>query len=251
MKLPDVTLVCVSSVKLRRSLAALAISSSRVRFGRSILITHADIGWIPKGIEVVGIKPLMTIDDYNKFILYSLWAYVETSHCLVVQADGYVLNADCWSDDFLQYDYIGAPWPIRDDAYIDPFGSHQQVGNGGFSLRSKKLLSVPTNVDVPWEVNRGSFFQHMNAGLYSEDGNICVHNRYLFEANGCQFAPVEVAGRFSRELPVPPFTQKRTFGYHKRSPITGLPKRAPSWRGWGVHSGAANGQERGRTPSHG
>jgi len=234
--LSNVTLVCVSSVQIRRSLAALAISQSRVGFGRSLFLTHDIPRAVPRGIDVVEIDRITSIDDYNRFVLYQLWAYVETEFCLVVQADGYVLHPERWSDEFLDFDYVGAPWPLSDSAYIDPFGNHQQVGNGGFSLRSKRLLLVPTKVEVPWEVNHGSFYQHMNAGFYSEDGNICVHNRHIFEAQGCRFAPPKVAGRFSRELRVPPFTQSRTFGYHKRSPITGLRKRAPAWRGWAIGS---------------
>jgi hypothetical protein len=53
----------------------------------------------------------------------------------------------------------------------------------------------------------------MNAGLYNEDGNICVHNRHIFEANGCKFAPVEVASKFSREETLPD-SEKETFGFH-------------------------------------
>ena len=44
------------------------------------------------------------------------------------------------------------------DSYIDPFGNQHQVGNGGFSLRSKKLLEVPTKVEVPWETNNSDFY---------------------------------------------------------------------------------------------
>lgn len=230
--LSEVTLVCVSSVQIRRSLAALAISQSKLRFARVLFLSDATAGCIPSGIEIVPISALRSIDDYNKFMLYELWAYIETSHCLVVQADGYVLNPKAWSDEFLEYDYVGAPWPLQEDAYIDPFGRHQQVGNGGFSLRSKRLLSVPQRSHVPWEVNQGSFYRHMNAGFYSEDGNICVHNRHIYEADGCRFAPIEVAGRFSKELDVPPFTRRFPFGFHKRSPITRLRKRAPAFRGW-------------------
>ena len=56
----------------------------------------------------------------------------------------------------------------------------------------------------------------MNAGSYNEDGNICVHNRHLYELMGCKFAPVEVAARFSTENNVPETVQ--SFGFHKRLP---------------------------------
>ena len=33
----------------------------------------------------------------------------KTSHALMIQYDGYVLSGDRFSDNFLSYDYIGAP----------------------------------------------------------------------------------------------------------------------------------------------
>ena len=123
-----------------------------------------------------------------------------------------------WSDDFLEWDYIGAVWPFRNDAFIDPFGNHQRVGNGGFTLRSRKVLEVPQIEDIPFEVNEGTFYKHMNAGAYNEDGNICVHNRHLFKKHGVKFAPIDVAVRFSQELPVPEATGIKPFGFHRYLP---------------------------------
>jgi hypothetical protein len=123
-----------------------------------------------------------------------------------------------WSDDFLNWDYIGAPWNIRDDAYIDPFGHHQRVGNGGFNLRSKKVLDLPRIVDIPWNVNESDFYRHMSAGNYAEDGNICVHNRHIFEGHGVKFAPLEIALIFSVEQKVPEYLGLPTFGFHKTMP---------------------------------
>ena len=130
-----------------------------------------------------------------------------------------------WTDEFLEWDYIGAPWQISDNAFIDPYGNHQRVGNGGFTLRSKKLLNVPSIENIPFEVNQGNFYKHMNAGAYNEDGNICVHNKHLFEKHGCKFAPVELAARFSHEEPCPETEAvKKPFGFHRYLPGT-YPKR--------------------------
>jgi hypothetical protein len=137
----------------------------------------------------------------------------------LVQPDGFVLFPDKWDSDWLQYDYIGAPWAYVEDAYIDPFGNHHRVGNGGFSLRSKKLLDIPSVVEVPWETNNSDFYW-MPEGVvnYHEDGNICVHNRHIFEEQGCKFAPVEVAVRFSQETRVPECEGITPFGFHYRLP---------------------------------
>lgn len=151
-------------------------------------------------------------------MIYDLWRHVTTDFCLIVQADGYVLNPQLWTDDFLNYDYIGAPWRLRKDAYIDPFGNQIRVGNGGFSLRSKKLLAVPNTHDIPWDVNSSDFYKHMDVGLFSEDGNICVHNRHIFEAAGCVWAPLEIAIRFSKEQRIAEKQPGKTFGFHKKIP---------------------------------
>ena len=220
ISLPDVTLVCVTGVNYRKSIFALQRSFRRINFSQVLLVGHNYNGIIPDNIKYVEAieSKLDSIDAYSEYCIYKLWAHITTSHVLVVQADGYVLNPDQWNSENLNYDYVGAPWEYSDNAYIDPFGNHQRVGNGGFSLRSLKLLKVPQNVEVPWEVNTGNFYKHMNAGLYSEDGNICIHNRHIYEAAGCVFAPIEVAMSFSKEKEVAEFDGRVTFGFHKKLP---------------------------------
>ena len=31
---------------------------------------------------------------------------------LIVQDDGFIINKNLWDEEFLSYDYIGAPWPL-------------------------------------------------------------------------------------------------------------------------------------------
>jgi hypothetical protein len=100
--------------------------------------------------------------------------YVDTSHALIVQYDGYVLNGAAWSDEFLKYDYIGA--------LFNPAGI---VGNGGFSLRSKRLMEIVARQD--WQ------------DFHPEDSCICIRHREFLEKCGLKFAPPEVAKRFAVE----------------------------------------------------
>jgi hypothetical protein len=74
---------------------------------------------------------------------------------------------------------------------------------------------VPNEIEIPWNPNTSDFYRHMGANSFSEDGNICVHNRHLYEAQGCEFAPLEIALKFSKELPVPEYDGSKTFGFHK------------------------------------
>ena len=216
--LPSVTLLSVSGVNLKETIYALWRSRLHFNFKSNLLITDKNIENAPKWLSVHQLSnfKLDSIDAYSFFCVFELHKYVSSGHVLLVQADGYVLRRRYWREYFLNYDYIGAPWPVISNSYIDPFGNHQRVGNGGFSLRSRKLLQVPTNSKVTWNINENDFYNHMNYGLHSEDGIICIHNRHVYEAAGCVFSPVEIAAQFSTEIPME--DSVTSFGFHKNLP---------------------------------
>ena len=165
------------------------------------------------------VRPLTNIDEYNYYILYHLHKHINTDYVLLVQDHAFIINPDAWRDDFFDYDYIGAPWPWRERAYITPYGEHQRVGNGGFSLRSKKLLEVPLHQWIPFKVAEMSdFYQMFGGNNTNEDGNITVHNKHLYEKRGCKIAPIEVAKYFSYESPVPENSGIIPFGFHNNLP---------------------------------
>jgi len=132
--LPGVTLACIDTVNHALALRALALSGRSLAFGRTLFLTDA----IPRGvdvpvpIEVRTIAPLPSRDAYSRFVLKSLLAHVETPYVLLIQWDGYVVNPAAFEPAFLECDYIGAKWFWYHDG--------MRVGNGGFSLRSRKLL---------------------------------------------------------------------------------------------------------------
>lgn len=222
IQLKDVTLVSLAAINFDKTLAAMEFSRRGIEFGACKFISPTRPDFLPRGISWESSGPLRLrapgVDDYSFYFLYEMWKHIETPFCLVVQGDGYVLEPNLWNDEFLKYDYIGAPWPIRKDAYVDPFGNHQRVGNGGFSLRSQKLLTTPQRIEIPFDVNSSSFYKHFDAMSLAEDGNISVHNRHLFEEQGNVFAPVEVAVRFSQELRVPEARGVKSFGFHEFAP---------------------------------
>lgn len=223
ISLPSVTLICVTGVEYEKAKFALWRSQLGIKFHSVKLVTGSEVKSdrflvVEKALDT----QLDSIDAYNHYLIYDLWRHVETPYALVVQADGYVINAKLWDPNFLRFDYIGAPWALSESAYIDPFGQHIRVGNGGFSLRSRKLLTMAQMVDIPFDVNASDFYQHMDVGLLSEDGNICVHNRHLYERGGCVFAPLEVALNFSKETRLKENRGLATFGFHKRIPLRSL-----------------------------
>jgi hypothetical protein len=226
IELKNVTLVTIDTTdNLDGTLKAIYTSMSGINFASVKLITTEAQIERNRYLESEGIlldkvvSEIKNYNDYNHYVIYDLHNHVDTTHCLLVQPDGFVLFPEKWDNSWLEYDYIGAPWAHVEDAYIDPFGNHHRVGNGGFSLRSKKFLEVPTKVEVPWETNNSDFYW-MPEGIvnYHEDGNVCVHNRHIFVEQGCKYAPVEVAVKFSQETRVSECEGVTPFGFHYRLP---------------------------------
>ena len=207
VNLDNVTIVSVAGIKAKEALYALKYSMHGINFKRAILITPEDI--TDDTVEIIKCEPL-NYEQYNHFIVYRLHEYIDTEYALVVQNDGYVVNPTVWTNAFLEYDYIGALWPIPGDSisYKDPFGNVHRMGNGGFSLRSKKLLELPSKIGMEWKEYYGN---------YHEDGFICVHNRHVFESNGCKFAPNDIAALFSQETNVPENEGIIPLGFHGRN----------------------------------
>jgi hypothetical protein len=96
-------------------------------------------------------------------------------------------------------------------------------------LKQKFLLAYKLFKDVKFDkILQGDFlfdvvamnnFYKMFGGVnWNEDGNICVHNRHIFEEQGCKFAPGEVAKDFSHESPLDINRGIIPFGYHGNLP---------------------------------
>lgn len=188
--LPQVTLCAASSVNVSATVSALQHSLDQIDFADCVLFTDHPPTISDPRVRVTVIPPLKSARDYSNFMLTRLANFIESSHCLVVQWDGFVLDANRWDSAFLSYDYIGASWPQFSDGF--------DVGNGGFSLRSRALL----------EACRDSAFVHQ----HPEDLAICRLNRSLLQdKHQIRFADATTASRFAFER------CKRddpTFGFH-------------------------------------
>lgn len=170
VQLPDVTLFGIDSHDPSGIQRAASICQEDIQFGAVNIIT--------KDVFTKGGSSEQRRKDYSKFMIRELYDHFDTSHVLTIHADGYVLNADAWCDEWLQYDYIGATWGYKDG---------MNVGNGGFSLRSKKLCGILAAADLQGE------------HYHPEDHAIARIYRPALEAQGIRFAPEEVANNFSIE----------------------------------------------------
>lgn len=191
LSLPQVTLCAVDARSPALAAQALQRSMAAVDFARVLLLTH---GWRPAsplpGIEVVDVGPVRSGAEYSHVVLRRLPAFIDTSHVLVTQWDGFVVDAAAWTPEFLQWDYLGAVWPEQ------PAG--RSVGNGGFSLRSQRLLAAGTDARLTAE--------------HPEDVVLCRDFRALVEGElGVRFAPPELARRFAVENEA---VAGPTFGFH-------------------------------------
>lgn len=186
--MPQVALRAVSSIAIPETLWAMERCIELVEFGTVELLTDQALHATHPLIRVTRIEPVRSREEYSWFMLRDLARYVDRPHVLVVQWDGFVINPNAWTAAFLEYDYIGAPWPQFDD--------HCNVGNGGFSLRSKRLLDVTASSDFE--------------GGHPEDIAICRAGRDLLEQRGMRFAPADIARSFSFERG----PSDNSFGFH-------------------------------------
>lgn len=189
LSLPDITVCAVTSVNVAATMRALKICVERAAFADCILLTDAVVRPTHPDIRVVPIDRLNSSAAYSNFLLSKLVDHIQSTHCLIVQWDGHLLNPTLWQPAFLECDYIGASWPQFDDGH--------DVGNGGFSLRSKRLM----------EACRKSAF----VPGHPEDVAIGRTNRNWLEAEGFRFASRKLADSFATERVG---DVKTSFGYH-------------------------------------
>lgn len=190
LELPEVTACAVTSVNVEATVDALRASMDQVQFAETLLFSHAAPSVDGHGIKLVPTDRLKSGADYSRFMLRELVDHIQTRYCLIIQWDGFVLDATRWDASFLDFDYIGAPWPQFHDGH--------DVGNGGFSLRSRKLLHACRDPEF--------------AVSHPEDVAICRVNRDLLERKHCiRFADRAAAARFSLERSIP---RRPTFGFH-------------------------------------
>ena len=191
LELPNVTLLAATSIEVDMTQLALKISLRNIEFGAVKLLSSLPPSKKYSDIEYVSIPAMNNIADYNRMMIEDLHKYFTTSHCLVVQPDSFVVDSELWKDEFLQFDYIGAPWSdkIRINSELVLNLEENCVGNGGFSLRSRKLVETTAKIN----------FDTLNFPIKAEDIVIC---HYLYQKmidSGIRFAPAKLAAQFSME----------------------------------------------------
>lgn len=220
IQLPNVTLVAMTSVSVYETVKALEYSMRGIDFGEVLFISDKKPFYLPKTIKFKYTPKLTTIDDFNYRIAYELGDYIDTDFAMLVHHDGFIIHPEKWDDKYLEYDYIGSPWPIPSDGkmhcFHDIYGNWVRVGNS-VGLRSKRLMQYPKKANFEWTPDE--------EGLYNEDIFICCRHKHDFEAAGMKFAPLDVAKYFGHEMTIPeiedidePFLFHKWYGKNKYYP---------------------------------
>ncbi len=186
LDLSEVSLLCVETRRTPLAVHAMQRCLEQVDFKEALLLGSNESVELPAPLHYASIPQIATTAEYSRFMVRQLGDHFTGSHVLIVQWDGFITDARQWDPRFLEYDYVGALW--KDGT----------VGNGGFSLRSRRLVDALRAMDTPQ--------------THPEDHCICYRYRGELERRfGIRFAPPELASRFSWEAHEPSHT---TFGLH-------------------------------------
>jgi len=187
LNLDQVTLFCVDTRTPELSIWAMEQCLQKANFNDAILVTDTTKSLkVPNSIRIVEAPTIQSIEDYSIYLQSDLSAMIQGTHMLVMQWDSFIVNPQLWNPNFLEYDYIGAPWPHHPDT---------PVGNGGFSLRSKKLFTALQDPQI--------------IKSHPEDQSICIFNKDILKELGIEIAPIEIASQFAFEREC-----KQAFGFH-------------------------------------
>ena len=190
-----VTLLCLNCNEPKLGVKALQYSMQKMIFKRVVFLAHEKPDNLTDDIEFIKIKKLTSTREVCEFALKEMHKYIDTDFCLTIHDDGFIINPHLWLDEFLEYDYIGAPW------------INGCVGNGGFTLISKLFFNICLKLmqEIPYHGE-------------NNDWHTCVTHRDYFISKGCKFAPVDIAVKFSLESMIPEYEYdlNKCFGFHGR-----------------------------------
>ena len=199
--LHNVEIISINTHNPEASVKAIEYSSREFDFAAKKIFSHRmPYNIVTDDIQHIKINEFKLRESYSYFVLNELINYVHSEFIMMIHDDGFIINPHLWDDAFLEYDYIGAPWPGPKD---DSVG---RVGNGGFCIRSRKLIEVCKNLP--------------NYNGENDDWFVGVTNRDLLVQQGFKFAPVSLAMKFALELPIEEceYSLDNCFGFHgKRS----------------------------------
>lgn len=218
-KLLNLDLISINCVDPYQSAVAINYCQKYFEFRKSILVTHQDID-----VHDIELHIIDKLDwyQYNDHVL-NLIEHTDNDYVMLIQDDGHPINPELWDNEYLEYDYIGAPWPGEESwislqhkdqqDYIRKNFPKNRVGNGGFCIRSRKFLEFSAQYD--------------SCNGLGEDSFLCTRKYDEAIAYGIKFAPLELSSKFSYENPCIEFgtpwnqpvvlDKSKHFGWHGKN----------------------------------
>jgi len=193
LRLKDVTLVIIETREHDLAQLALEDSERLAKFGDTIVFTDRASQFAKEGRRIVEVPDWPTKIGWSKCFWFEVSLHMRTSHALCIQWDSWVVAPEMWTDEFLRYDYVGAPWWYKDG---------MNVGNGGFCLRSTRLMRFIRK-------HRAQFPCITDL----DDDLFCRKYRPTIQGAGFEWSPDDLALRFAFET-TRPDKSARHFGFH-------------------------------------
>jgi len=226
---PSLSISCIETRDVAKAGEAIRRTIACQKFEVIYWFSNQDFPLRNIGVDVISIKIDAFSDkfaDTTNICLNMIPRVVTTDFNLIIQADGFAVNAESWDDIFLEYDYVGAPWPWMWGG--GPNWRGPIVGNGGFSLRSARLYKAILQEKLHRKLSAYACDERFMrreyydiAGDHSkqipEDINICLWSmEVLSEKYGIRFCPPDVANKFSIETPSEfgRYWLGKSFGFH-------------------------------------
>ena len=180
-------------------------SSDKLNFGKKIIYTYQK-PTIDSGDFEIKIIDEIPHNEFNDFVLQNYSKLFDTDYAINFHSDGFIQNQEAWDDIFLEYDYIGAPIVIRmsEKEYLP------LVGNGGFSLRSKKICEkikelkssdyLPQYLDAWGDMLiTKDLFKILPTFFKNEDLYIGLFCNKILKEKGFKISDLKTASLFSTE----------------------------------------------------
>jgi hypothetical protein len=184
LDLPEVTLVAINTVCHELTDMAVADCMRHANFGDVKVFTDN-----VRNQHCIYIPKFENLTQAGQFSTYELPKYFKTKHVLFIHWDSWIIDPGMWNPEFLDYDYVGAPWWYEE----------LNVGNSGFCLRSTALLRFLADNSEQFPM------------MMPEDHALC--RKYQLELPQFKWAPEKLAIDFSFERSRPAI-DSRHFGYH-------------------------------------
>lgn len=211
-----ISITCIDTLHYTPTITALKKTIGTLGDKISGVYWFSDIDF-PDTIDIpvtwIKIDPIKVYnEDYSHITLKLCPEICVEEHNLIIHPDGFAVNGEAWTDEFLEYDYIGACW------------GDGTVGNGGFCLRSRKLYDAFIKMKIKNSTN--DYQDYMNDSFYyvitesgekfiPEDNIICkVHREKLEKEYDIKFAPLYIANRFSIEHNYSSIWLGKSLGFH-------------------------------------